>query len=1118
MASNLSNMDFSLLSGQQETSIGLFQTKFDFSLVKLEAPVEYQGLGRHLSPKRKTAAEDGTFHITAQKLGALFVDDLPQIPNLKKAYGVRSSGIAEDPKLNPKGNASHGPFEAHVGADGTSIWAAAKSGPGALEVHLLACILARVWSSAEATSIWDELVLVRKQVLTDRLNEGRFHFTTPMTARMDISRELLADWDASARSWIRIADKAMEKQQKQLTLIIENIGLSIPSRPQVYDSVMLTWRKSLSTMEHLVSGVAQRVQTPEALLGLSSWHIYPDLIVLGADTIFVEQDDTLVQKGGVVTLGMRSANSENDVGIMWTMSLARLRFYGKPTLSTRSINPSSSRVPFFRILQVALGSAISCWGESNSDFKKVCHLLFSLDKLCDRDLQHFYHAIPDSPEQAFHSNDVTQAPADSVEEVGWCKLFANQARSFLSAKEGESEEFLRYVRLGKRLDANFGADFLAASCNHPQPVFGLSSISDLLDLLDTEDQIKVLREIVTTFETQFDPRNCLIVYSPVSDQDEESGDSPNEYATLFPQQYAEFNLQGHRRWLRPKNPHKLFPTKKRDRDYELLEEGFNDEPAIKRSIFLMETTGEPCGFLDFQEIVWEKEATITPATKLPSSKLLLRWTTFDQKPDFEILKQCAQGITSKVGTEKIMYGWQIGVSSHQFFDKRFLQVLRSGSVAVYQSTHSAKACDTKLSIDYIQKILDSDLPRPLSVLGYLWRAGSITRERSQAYFKSLMALNRAAVLYNTLPEVDVELEVVRKCLASTNWSQPILTQFDTDDPLTQYDIDGSSPPFGMYPPEDTAYSILPYGDIEQPLMPIARHDDYWLTQDPLLPRHKQSLPPRHKQSLSPCRKTQADFACISFFDTGNVDLNPAHFDDILAISTPGSLYVSEVLLNDPAKPDDSKIRCLIGNIGRPGLALLRPPFGPMFREAEIESWRLVNHNAFDNRLEDNFRATSLQLTLTGSETPIDISRQSLRDTEVFYAEATISAHDHGIWIGDINVLKVNTDWKQQRPALSEWLLPRTISHVCNHEDGQKQDFTSFGPVVSIDSWFEYLDAPQSPSIVRAKGNYIARLAIAAAQRQRGGNTILVKDAVCWFCVARLAHEMNMEVDSTMIIC
>ncbi|KAL9074661.1 MAG: hypothetical protein Q9157_004290 [Trypethelium eluteriae] len=446
MASNMNQMGLSLISGQQETAIGLFQAKFDFSLVKIEAPPEYQGLGRRLSPKRKIEAEDGTFHITAQKLGALFVDDLPPIPKLKQAYGARSSDIAENPKLNPHGNDSFGPFAGHVGADGTSIWAAATSGPGALEVHLLACILARVWSSAEATSIWDELVSVRKQVLTERLNNERFYFTTSMAAKTDMNRERLADWDASARSWLRIADRAMQKQQTQLMLIIENIGLSISSRPKVYDSVMLAWTKSLHTMEHLVSGVAQRVQIPEALLGLSSWHVYPDMIVLGEETISIQQNDTNVQKGGVLTLGMQSPSSDNDVGIIWTMPLAHLRFYGKPTHSAKCIGPGSTRVPFFRIIQVMLGSAISQWDTNNSDFDQVCHLLVSLDKRRDKDLQNLNggaHEGNEGSRERIDGEDASQTWLGTGEDSEWCKLLADQARDFLSAKDFEKKECLR---------------------------------------------------------------------------------------------------------------------------------------------------------------------------------------------------------------------------------------------------------------------------------------------------------------------------------------------------------------------------------------------------------------------------------------------------------------------------------------------------------------------------------------------------------------------------------------------------------------------------------------------------------------------------------------------------
>lgn len=138
--------------------------------------------------------------MTARKLGALFADDLPSTPNLANAYGLRVSEIAENPKLNPRGSDADGPLASHVGADGTSIWAAATSGKGAVAVHLLACMLARIWPAPEAISIWDELITARRELLQKRLLEQEFHITTVAAAHLEIIRDKLAEWDSSARS------------------------------------------------------------------------------------------------------------------------------------------------------------------------------------------------------------------------------------------------------------------------------------------------------------------------------------------------------------------------------------------------------------------------------------------------------------------------------------------------------------------------------------------------------------------------------------------------------------------------------------------------------------------------------------------------------------------------------------------------------------------------------------------------------------------------------------------------------------------------------------------------------------------------------------------------------
>ena len=184
----------------QETTLALANINFDFSLVRMEAPLEYRGVGAVLSSKRKREAEDGSTHVTARKLGALFGSDLPPIPNLTRAYGLRASEIVENPNFNPRSNPSYGPFVDYVGADGTSIWAAATSGPGAVAVHLLACLLARMWSGPEATSIWSELVSARKTLLQGRLQEQEFPISMVTASQIELERHKLTEWDGSARS------------------------------------------------------------------------------------------------------------------------------------------------------------------------------------------------------------------------------------------------------------------------------------------------------------------------------------------------------------------------------------------------------------------------------------------------------------------------------------------------------------------------------------------------------------------------------------------------------------------------------------------------------------------------------------------------------------------------------------------------------------------------------------------------------------------------------------------------------------------------------------------------------------------------------------------------------
>lgn len=215
--SSLGNVIASLNTLRAENTNALVHMNFELNIFNkkiVEPPPEYAGVGQHLAPQRLHEARDGVRHTIARKLGILFRDRaiLPHTPILIKAYGSRASEIARSSTANPRGTDAHGPFSGMIGADATTLWAAATSGWPAIQCHLLACMLARIWDPAEATSIWVEIVTRRKSELESRLEEeGELDQDMLLTLTEEISRSDLRDWDASARAWLQVGDLAMAK-------------------------------------------------------------------------------------------------------------------------------------------------------------------------------------------------------------------------------------------------------------------------------------------------------------------------------------------------------------------------------------------------------------------------------------------------------------------------------------------------------------------------------------------------------------------------------------------------------------------------------------------------------------------------------------------------------------------------------------------------------------------------------------------------------------------------------------------------------------------------------------------------------------------------------------------
>jgi hypothetical protein len=193
----ISKLSASLTAVNNENTAALMSNNFDFTLIKLEAPAEFKGVGSVISHKRKIDAEEGSLHRTARRLGALFEEMLPATEDLFRAYGKRASEISAMPSTNPREEASReGIFASHIGVDMTSIWAAVTSGSAAIAVHLLGCMLARVFTGPEAISLWVELVRQQKECIRAK-EDGRLyannHPAAMFAAQQDISRADLAN-------------------------------------------------------------------------------------------------------------------------------------------------------------------------------------------------------------------------------------------------------------------------------------------------------------------------------------------------------------------------------------------------------------------------------------------------------------------------------------------------------------------------------------------------------------------------------------------------------------------------------------------------------------------------------------------------------------------------------------------------------------------------------------------------------------------------------------------------------------------------------------------------------------------------------------------------------------
>ncbi|KAI5459036.1 hypothetical protein BGZ63DRAFT_465761 [Mariannaea sp. PMI_226] len=1082
----------SFFSAKNENSIGLLNAQVDFSLVRVEIPKQFEGLCTALSPHRRDNAERGSQHRTARRLGALFEQIIPNIDILAAAYGERAN--------------DYGPFSNHVGVDGTSIYAAVSSGSHVIALHLLACMLARIFSSSEATAIWAQLVECRLNELEKNSDASQLNGLTALYAAehgRQILRNHLAEWDASARAWLQAANQIKKREDTQLKLIVKNI-LSISSHGTTYSNVVENWIVAMTTTQKLIQGVPQDITNSSVLLGLMSWHIYPDLNVFSPNR-FVSFEDKLVNPGGVVTLGLEP-QGEGCAGVNWSVSLSHLRYYGDPVIVKKSSEEDSDRVTSEELQYISFGCVLASW--ANPGRVNIMEAAESFAALGD------VLGI----EGEIHYED----------DLGWIAPLIETARRLLLTVCKDRETAVYFVEFGRRR----GRKFLDHHATGLIPLFGLASpliqfcISTefTANCENTEASIASLRQLAR--DCNFNRHDCIIIsrprwrFTPKHTTVEESVEGNWEMASAIPtprftgkrsEDGTPIVTQRHTRWLHVD----------RTRD-----------PMLQRSIDLSSRSEHSGG-----------SKTSIDGPQLGESS--------DQNnPGVEFAKaQAGTSIHSMIDCRCLEEG--------QSCDERCLCAIRGfrctsrcscmrESIALGLTPHCSNMRDCKTSVEGLDedcfwlsvrstqnmnynthlqpREMDfnwQDPPVPYFERHFMtFTEGKETVRNVSTYgansvgyhitFRSYQANGTAGLFLTdkaTVNTKNISLPELANIFRTSKFDVKKLRKYLANVPHHGM-VDNSGCLFREYHHPQLFFKSLKamsavtdlYREWPEATISIS------ITKEAIGTAEWASYVWDNVDKLcdsKTCRSVK--FACIAMLESGGYDIHPRQTELVMAIATGSSIYASEALLQDPVAPDKSGlpafkgIRRIFGNLGHAGVVMLIPP--PTPRKAQLDQMRNRMHQGlvFDGCLMDDFSETSLHLKFTEFNVPL-ASGPGAVDADVVMREALISVYDGSRWIGDLNILQAfessnlirlpgcNCERREEETNLCQLL-------VQSFDDQLK----------AITAWNEVLLCKENLiqgeiGVARMYGNWFARLAAAClASRLDCQAFALPSHSICHQC-------------------
>ena len=1054
---SIGKLTVAALNNALELQPALANLNFDFSLWKVQAPKEFDGVGSALSSTRRDVAENGSPHATAQKLGALFETLVPPAPNLLRAYGQRASEISQAVSLTPAARKSYGAFSGHAGSDATSIWAAATSGrPTAMAAHLLACFLARIWDGPQAVSIWVELVERRKEIIRAEFNRtSLIELTALEAARQEITRAQIGEWDASARAWLRTADFVKSRQHKQLKLIIDNLNTPVNHISNTYDSVTTAWKNCLSQMEGLIEGIAQQAFRGDIMIAMSAWHLYPDMSLVVPAAAHVFQHDPIFASGGILTIGLEARDSQHK-GVSWSLPLACLRYYGEPVMASCSVNShEGSRLTLEELLLSIVGCFLVGWEVAESDTSRALKWLAQL-----ADILH---------EAADSNCKEAKALIGGVASSSWFGLLLLTAQRYQRSSDDERHASRRLVSLGRK----HGKNFLGLP---KYSLFGLTRRGYFVGTMKNEDErIQFLREVAREIQATAGLENHHLIIR-YKHRCLHSTKSFYEYATALPllRKSIKRNVagdwhqsQGHCRWLWAGEKPPQYDIG--DERYRKRLGGGSERAAgasvtsFPNDIRKHRSVEEYCDSTDSRIVAYVRQDFED------RTRVITAAGEHIYKRDYEYIQDL---FVATVG----IFWPSIGetIPDSRIYDERrepFYTMIFGDMDSAALFVH-----ESRTSLVDLAHPSEDDTPRVFTIfeesrvdhdavvrqLSEYFRMGN---PKADPYLQCAKGISTAATLYKNLAKATVDVRVLQRSLHGSRWLRKatcLPQNFDSVDNL----IDERRKIDMMATSGDTPPSLLPY---------------------------------KFDRATS--------FACIAMFDSGLYDSDPDELGNVMAMSSGDSIYASVALLYDPSENSRSQdIARIRGNIGRPGIAFLVPPRAPLIKQVAINEWPNISRENFDGQIKDSFCNTSLHLAFTGAQSRVNLEFSGAQDDEVYMLETLISVHDEGKWVADLNPLKMFS-------SIDLCIIP-----ACNDKEGHQNRPYPHQRMTSIENWFEMIDPPESRyAIVQAHGNLEARLAAASISVALGFHTLILPREICWTCFERRVADVCRERSQRNIV-